>query len=244
MKQFMNIVLPMAGRGSRFKKAGYTVSKPFIDVNGTPMVIKVIKNLKLEFNSSFNFIIICLKEDYVNHHLNDLLKENFPDCNFKIVILDSLTEGAAQSVLSGKEYFDNTDPLLILNSDQLIEYNPNRAFSELSLHDGGILCFDGKGPEWSYAKLDDEGYVTEVAEKIQISNCATAGYYYWNRGRDFIKYAEHMISNNDRSKNEFYVAPVFNYAIQDKKRIVVHMVDKIDQLGTPEYLQQYLFSEK
>ena len=243
MKQFMNIVLPMAGRGSRFKKAGYTDSKPFIDVNGTPMVIKVIENLKLEFNNSFNFIIICLKEDFDNYQADSLLKEHFPECNFKIVTLDSLTEGAAQSVLSGKKYFDSTDPLLILNSDQLIEYNPDKAFSELSLHDGGILCFDGKGPEWSYAKLNDEGYVTEVAEKIEISNCATAGYYYWNRGRDFIKYAEDMIHNNDRSKNEFYVAPVFNYAIQDKKKIVVHMVNKIDQLGTPEYLKQYLSSE-
>lgn len=240
MKQFMNIVLPMAGRGSRFTEAGYTDSKPFIDVNGKPMVVRVIENLKLEFNSNFNFILICLREDLERYDLNLLLEEYFPTCNFKVTVLDELTEGAAQSVLAGKQYFDSNAPLLILNSDQLIEYDPGKAFSELSLHDGGILCFDGQGPEWSYAKLNEEGYVTDVAEKVEISNCATAGYYYWNRGKDFVKYAEQMIDNNDRSKNEFYVAPVFNYAIKDGKRLVVHMVDKIYQLGTPEYLEQYL----
>jgi len=240
MNQFMNIVLPMAGQGSRFRKAGYENSKPFIDVDGLPMVAKVIKNLNIEFNNKFNFVIVCLKEDYINYDIKNKLDSLFEKANFKYVVLDKMTEGAAQSVLVAKEYIDSTLPLLIFNSDQLIEYAPNVAFSQLSLHDGGILCFEGTGPEWSYAKLDDDGYVTEVAEKVQISNCATAGYYYWNRGKDFVKYAEQMINNNDRSKNEFYVAPVFNYAINNGKRIVTYMVDKIHQLGTPEYLNQYL----
>ena len=110
----------------------------------------------------------------------------------------------------------------------------------MSLHDGGILCFEGTGPEWSYAKLDNDGYVNEVAEKVQISNCATAGYYYWNRGSDFVKYAEQMIAANDRVNNEFYVAPVYNYAIKDGKHIVITHVDKVYELGTPEWLEQYL----
>ena len=240
----MNIVLPMAGQGSRFKQAGYKNSKPFIDVNGLPMVVKVIKNLNIEFNSKFNFVIICLKEDFETYNIEDTVNSYFKKGNFKYIVLEKMTEGAAQSVLAAKEYIDNTHPLLILNSDQLIEYAPNIAFSQLSLYDGGILCFEGTGPEWSYAKLNEEGYVTEVAEKVQISNCATAGYYYWNRGKEFVRYAEEMIDNNDRSKNEFYVAPVFNYAIKNGRRVVVHMVDKIYQLGTPEYLEEYLNNEQ
>ena len=240
----MNIVLPMAGRGSRFKEAGYKDIKPFIDVKGLPMVAQVIKNLNIEFNPKFSFVIVCLKKDYNDYNIGKQLTFLFPQANFKFVLLDDLTDGAAQSVLAAKEFIDNPYPLLIFNSDQLIEYAPNIAYSELSLHDGGILCFDGSGPEWSYAKLNEEGYVTEVAEKVQISNCATAGYYYWNRGKEFVRYAEEMIANNDRSKNEFYVAPVFNYAIKNGRRVVVHMVDKIYQLGTPEYLEEYLNNEQ
>ena len=101
-------------------------------------------------------------------------------------------------------------------------------------------CFYGEGTDWSYAKVGEEGYVVEVAEKKQISNDATAGYYYWNRGSDFVKYAERMIKLNDRVNNEFYVAPVYNHAIKDGKRIVITKVDKVYELGTPEYLKSYL----
>ncbi len=109
-------------------------------------------------------------------------------------------------------------------------------------YDGGIPCFYGEGTDWSYAKVGDAGFVVEVAEKVQISNDATAGYYYWSKGSDFVKYAEQQIEHNDRTgiNKEFYVAPVYNWAIKDGKKIVISMVDKIYELGTPEYLESYL----
>ena len=239
MKQFFNIVLPMAGRGSRFQEQGYTDSKPFIDVNGKPMVQRVIENLNIEFDKKFKFIIITQKVDFEKYDYS-FFKEVIGHDNIETIVLDGTTEGAACTLLTAKEHIDNRTPLLTFNSDQLIDYDVNGTFSQLSLNDGGMPCFYGEGNDWSYAATNQDGYVVEVAEKKQISNDATAGYYYWNRGSDFVKYAEQMIEANDRVNNEFYVAPVYNYAIKDNKHIVITKVDKVYELGTPEYLESYL----
>tara|TARA_R110002126_G_scaffold33665_1_gene105277 strand:- start:404 stop:1132 length:729 start_codon:yes stop_codon:yes gene_type:complete len=239
MKQFFNIVLPMAGRGSRFRQQGYKDSKPFIDVNGKPMIVRVIENLNIEFDKNFKFIILCQKADFAEYDFS-LFNKLIGHDNIEIIKLDGITEGAACTLLTAKEFIDNKVPLLSFNSDQMIDYDPNETYSRLSLHDGGMPCFKGEGPKWSYAKTDDDGYVTEVAEKKQISNDATAGYYYWSRGSDFVKFAEQMIEADDRLNNEFYVAPVYNYAVKAGKRIVITQVDKVYQMGTPEDLQEYL----
>ena len=239
MKQFFNIVLPMAGNGSRFKEQGYTDSKPFIDVNGKPMIQRVIENLNIEFDKNFKFIIICQKKDYDKYDFSFFNRIIGHD-NIEIIKLTETTEGAACTLLTAEKFIDNRIPLLSFNSDQMIDYNPNETFSRLSLHDGGMPCFYGDSTDWSYAKVDKEGYVEEVAEKKMISNDATAGYYYWNRGSDFVKYAKEMIDANDRVNNEFYVAPVYNYAIKDGKHIVITHVEKVYELGTPEWLEQYL----
>ena len=239
MKQFFNIVLPMAGNGSRFKEQGYTDSKPFIDVNGKPMIQRVIENLNIEFDKNFKFVILCRQEDFDRYDFS-FFKEIIGHDNIEYIKLNKTTEGAACTLLTAKEFIDNRLPLLSFNSDQMIEYNAAETFSRLSLHDGGMPCFYGEGPKWSYARSNEDGYVVEVAEKKQISNEATAGYYYWNRGSDFVKYAEQMIEANDRVNNEFYVAPVYNYAIKDGKHIVTTKVDKIYQMGTPEDLEEYL----
>ena len=110
--------------------------------------------------------------------------------------------------------------------------------------DGGIVSFRATHPKWSFAKVDEQGLVTEVAEKNPISDIATVGYYYWKKGRDFVKYAEDMIVNDIRVNNEFYVCPVFNQAIQDGKKIRTFDIDKMWGLGTPEDLKYYLENYK
>ena len=107
-------------------------------------------------------------------------------------------------------------------------------------YDGGIPCFKGDSTDWSYARCGKDGYVEEVAEKKVISNDATAGYYFWTEGRDFVKYAKQMIEENSRTNGEFYVAPVYNWAVRDGKKIAISQVDEIYELGTPEYLERYL----
>ena len=106
--------------------------------------------------------------------------------------------------------------------------------------DGGIVTFEAKNPKWQFAKIDDYGYVTQVAEKNPISNIATVGVYYWKTGSDYVKYAEEMIQKNIRVNNEFYVCPVFNQAIEDNKKIKTFNIEKMYGLGTPEDFFNFL----
>ena len=238
MKQNFNIVVPMAGRGSRFTENGYTDSKPFIDVNGKPMIQRVIENLNIEFNEHFEFIIICLLEDYEKYDFS--IFDNIIGHDFwEVICLPDVTEGAAQTILCAEPYIDNDSPLLSFNTDQLMDYDVD-IWNTFLRYDGGIPCFKGDSTDWSYAKCGKDGYVEEVAEKKVISDDATAGYYFWTEGRDFVKYAKQMIEENSRTNGEFYVAPVYNWAIRDGKKISISQVDKIYELGTPEYLERYL----
>ena len=238
MKQHFNIVVPMAGRGSRFTEQGYTDSKPFIDVNGKPMIQRVIENLNIEFDSNYEFVIICLQEDFDKYDFR-IFDDIIGHTEYKVICLEDVTEGAAQTLLEAKDIIDNDTPMLSFNTDQMIDYDSDM-WKSLERFDGGIPCFWGNSDDWSYAKCDESGYVEEVAEKKVISNDATAGYYYWSKGSDYVKYARQMIEENSRTNNEFYVAPVYNWAIKDGKKIAIYMVDKIYELGTPEYLEKYL----
>jgi len=239
MKQKCNILIPMAGRGSRFEEQGYTDKKPFIDVNGKPMIHRVIENLGMEFDKEYMFIMICLQEDFDKYDFTEFEKV-IGHNSYDVVILDDVTEGAAQTVLTAKHLINDDTPLMTMNSDQLVDWNVEEMFERAQHYDALIPCFYGEGNAWSYARTLDNGYVQEVAEKKQISNNATAGYYYWKKGSDFVKYAEQMIEQNSRTNGEFYVAPVYNWAIKDGKKVGIYMVDKCYSLGTPEDLQEYL----
>jgi HAD superfamily hydrolase (TIGR01509 family) len=232
----MNVVIPMAGHGSRFAQAGYTFPKPLIEVNGKPMIQVVVENLNLEAH----YIFIVQKAHYEQYQLKYMLNMIAPGCD--IVQVDGVTEGAACTTLLAKQFIDNDDPLLLANSDQYVEWNSNECLYAFTADgiDAGIVTFHSVHPKWSYAKLNDAGFVAEVAEKRPISDLATVGIYYWKRGADYVKYAEQMIQKNIRVNNEFYVCPVFNEAIGDGKKVRVKSIDKMWGIGTPEDLKTYL----
>jgi HAD superfamily hydrolase (TIGR01509 family) len=232
----MNVLIPMAGAGSRFAAAGYTFPKPLIDVNGKPMIQMVVENLNIDAN----FVFVVQKEHREKYNLDTLLNLIAPNC--KVVEVDGLTEGAACTALLAKEYIDSDAPLFFANSDQFVEWDSNEFFYKMNETDadGGIVTFKATHPKWSFAKIDDNGIVTEVAEKNPISDLATVGFYYWKHGSDFVKYAEQMITNNVRVNGEFYVCPVFNQAIDGGKVIRTFDVPKMWGTGTPEDLKYYL----
>ncbi len=230
----LNVVIPMAGKGSRFADAGYTFPKPLIEVGKKPMIEIVLDSL----NISANYIFLVQKEHQKKYNIKSLLNTLKPNC--KIVEIDKVTQGAACTVLLAKKYINNNNPLIISNSDQYIEWNSSKTMYEFTNKnfDGGILFFKAFHPKWSYAKIDKiTNLVTEVAEKKVISENATVGVYYWKKGSDYVKYANQMIKKNIRVNNEFYVCPVFNQAIKDKKKIALSEVDKMYGLGTPEDLK-------
>jgi len=236
----MNVLIPMAGAGSRFQQAGYTFPKPLIDVEGKPMIQVVVDNLNIDAT----YIYVVQKEHRLKYNLDTLLNLITPNC--KIVEVDGITEGAACTTLLAKEYIDNDQPLVMANSDQFVEWDSNEFMYKMIEQkvDGGILTFKATHPKWSFAKVDEYGYVTEVAEKNPISDIATVGVYYWAKGSDYVKYAEQMIEKNIRTNNEFYTCPTFNEAIGDGKKIKTFNIDKMWGLGTPEDLNYYLENKK
>lgn len=232
----MNVLIPMAGAGTRFQQAGYTFPKPLIEINGKPMIQVVVDNINIDAN----YIFVVQKSHRQKYNLDTLLKLITPNC--KIVEVDGITEGAACTTLLAKEYINNDEPLLMANSDQFIEWDSNEFMYKMIEQnvDGGMVTFNATHPKWSFAKINEQGCVTEVAEKNPISDIATVGIYYWTKGSDYVKYAEQMINNNIRTNNEFYVCPVFNEAIKDNKKIKTFNIEKMWGLGTPEDLKYFM----
>jgi len=232
----LNVLIPMAGAGSRFEKMGYSFPKPLIDVKGHPMIQVVINNLNFESR----YIFIVQKRHRNKYNLDSLL--SLITKNHIIVETDKVTQGAACTTLLAEDYINNDDPLIIANSDQFIKWNTSEFMYKMQEQnlDGGIVTFKSTHPKWSFAKVDSFGYVTEVAEKNPISDIATVGIYYWKRGADYVKYAKQMITKSKTYNNEFYVCPVFNEAIEDGKKIKIYNIEEMYGLGTPEDLEIFL----
>ncbi|WP_223129914.1 glycosyltransferase family 2 protein [Aquirufa lenticrescens] len=237
----INIVIPMAGEGIRFVNAGYKKPKPFIDVAGKAMIERVIENLQC---LDARFILIGRKEhlkreyEFVNY-----LKKRFDAIFLEI---DNKTEGTACTVLYARKYINNNEPLLIANSDQIVDIKIQSFIDDFKLRelDGSILTFSDleQNPKWSFAKIDNKGLVIEVQEKKVISEFATVGIYLFKSGKDFVNYSLDMIVRNIRVNNEFYTCPVYNHAIEDFKKIGIYNIlqSEMNGIGTPEDLNLYL----
>ncbi|MGM9559677.1 NTP transferase domain-containing protein [Veillonellaceae bacterium WCA-693-APC-5D-A] len=233
----LNIVIPMAGRGSRFANAGYKMPKPLIDVNGKPMIEWVTENIRPK--CEHRFIYICQQEHLEKYNLADLLNRLAPGC--QIVTVDHITEGAACTVLLAEKYIDNDEPMMMANSDQYVDTDINVYLAEQQGCDGLIMTMPANHPKWSYIRYNDEGLVTLVREKEVISDEATVGIYNYAHGKDFVRYAHQMIEKDIRVNGEFYVAPVYNEMIEAGKRIRFKDVGvKMHGLGTPEDLEAFL----
>lgn len=233
----LNIVVPMAGRGSRFAQAGYKMPKPLIDIYEHPMIEHVTKNITPR--CEHRFIYICQQEHLDKYGLAEKLEVIAPGC--VIIPINYITEGAACTVLLAEKYIDTDDAMMIANSDQFVDIDINDYIAAIGSHDGLIMTMPSDDPKWSYIKFDEQGYVTMVQEKKVISNEATVGIYNYKYGRDFIKYAHQMIDKNIRVNNEFYVAPVYNEMIDAGMKIVYHNVGKrMYGLGVPEDLNYFM----
>ncbi len=243
-----HVVVPMAGEGSRFQKAGYTIPKPFIPVGGKPMIQWVIQNLipkeipREHYKLKFHLIV---RTSHVKGNRLDSLFWDVPsNVSYTYHTTDGLTEGAACSVLLAESEINNQEPLIIVNSDQYLEWNPDVFYKCLlnPEYSGAILTFYQPDPsdlKWSYARVNADGVVTEVQEKKWISPYATVGLYGWSRGCDFVRYAKQMIEKNIRVNREFYVCPVYNESIADGQSVRVKLCSGMWGLGVPEDLERF-----
>lgn len=229
----MNIVIPAAGKGSRFKS--YNVPKTMIDVNGEPMLLKSAKSLG--FEGTYIFII----QD--NEHTDNLaskLFSAFPGC--KIAAIDWETDGAAETALIAKDVINTDGELIIANCDQIMDWDPKEMLKKVRRFDAGLAVIRSDDPKHSYARLNGYANVEEVAEKEVISDLALTGIHYWKKGSYFVESAEEMMKNDKRSKGEFYIGPTYTVLAQQGKKTGVHVLHRkeIHFVGTPEDLQEYL----
>jgi dTDP-glucose pyrophosphorylase len=234
----MNIVMPMAGRGSRFAQIGIRTPKPLIPVRGKPMYAWATEGLPLQL--ARRLIFICLDE-----HLTDLalaadIRSRYRAYDPVIIALDHVTEGQACTVLTAREYIDNDDPLVIFNADTFCRTSLGAALAALPAEVAGVLdVFRAPGDKWSFAKVDGQMRVQETAEKRRISEWATTGLYYFRRGSEFVRHADAMVSAGTRENNEFYVAPLYNRLIAAGADVRANPVEDVWVLGTPEDLAHF-----
>lgn len=238
----LNIVIPMAGRGSRFAEAGYKDPKPLIPVCGKPMIQVVVENLTPQ--CAHRFIFICQNQHIKDYGLEQKLKSYAQ--NVEIIGIDGITEGQVCTVLKAKELINNDDPLMTANSDQYIDFDINDYLKDMDDRklDGLIMTMKADDPKWSYARTNMDGLVTETAEKKVISTDATVGIFNFRRGKDLVRAAERMIADNIRVNNEFYTCPCYNYLIQEGHKIGVYGIGEeyngMYGLGIPKDLEFFL----
>lgn len=236
----MKILFLMAGRASRFKEAGYVIPKSFIEVKGKPMIKWATDSLGSIKNPQFLFM--CLRAHEDNFGVSEKLKKMYK--NAQIIFTNGITEGAAATALLAREFINTDDELIISNADQsfISREFEKEISSDGKNYSGMIPLFEAIHPRWSFAKVNDKGFITEVAEKVPISNNATVGVYYFKHGKDFVWGAEEMIKKDIRRNNEFYVCPVFNELLGRGDKIKAVKTDTMWSLGTPEdvaYFEKY-----
>ena len=230
-----NILVPMAGLGSRFIKEGFKVPKQIINIKDKHLIDISLDCLNYK---DCNLIFVLRDEHVYNHHMDELLMKKFGD-DISIVVLDQLTDGSVCSCLFAQQLIDNDAPLVIHTLD--IEFRPvfDPHVMETLDADGLILTFKSNSTNYSYAQLDKDGNVIKTAEKKAISPNACVGIYGFKKGSDFCKYAREMIERDLRTKNEFYISPLYNVLIEDGKKIVTEDVDKMHIFGTPDEYHFY-----
>jgi len=237
----LNIVIPMAGMGHRFSEVGFDKPKPFIEVDGKAMIVRVLENL---YVPNARYILIAQSKHIEQE--KTVVAEIKKKFNVTFLEIDGLTEGTASTILYARRYINNERPLLIANSDQLVDIDISKFIDNCvdRSFDGSILTFidEEMNPKWSYAKVNSNNLVIEVKEKVAISNLATVGLYYYRQGKEYVNAAIDMIVANDRVSNEFYTCPTYNYAIKNGLKIGTYTIDSIHMhgLGTPEDLNAYL----
>lgn len=228
----MNVVIPMAGKGSRFAKNGYDKPKFMLSIDGISLLEYSVNSLPLSIAEKI--IFIALQEHENEWNISEFIKNKYPDNNLEFVFLSETTRGQSETVLAAKDYINNDEELLIYNIDTFFDSATLKSNLLKKDCDGYLGAFYDENDKWSFAKTDEDGFVIKTTEKVPISTNALTGMYHFNLGSDFVRVAEEAINNNDLVKNEFYIAPLYNSLIKEGKKFKLDLVTDFVALGTPE----------
>jgi UDP-N-acetylglucosamine diphosphorylase / glucose-1-phosphate thymidylyltransferase / UDP-N-acetylgalactosamine diphosphorylase / glucosamine-1-phosphate N-acetyltransferase / galactosamine-1-phosphate N-acetyltransferase len=234
----MNVIMPMAGRGSRFEGSGYQRPKPLIEVQDKPMFAWALESLQ---DVSYNqLIIISLQEHEAYFGVRDLVRKYAP-ANTELILLPAITEGQLATVLAAREFIKSPEDLLIISSDTIVKSPIGKDILNKPPDCEGIISVaDMPGDRWSFARTDRQGKVVEVSEKVRISPHASTGLYYFSSGRKFIQLTDSLILSQKKTRGEYYVMPLYGEYLQAGSHIAISQATEMWDLGTPESLREFL----
>ena len=237
----INVLILMSGSSQAFKDAGYAFPKNLVELGGAPLVQRVLAHLSPLDALSARYLCVLRHDENANHHTGAVIHLVNPAA--VLVELNADTSGAACSALLAVEHINNADPLIIVNGDQILDADLTAAIRDFQARglDGGIVVFEDLHPRWSFVKCNEAGFVIEAAEKRPISKLATAGFYYFDRGRDFVLAATEMIKKDAHVNSLFYICPAFNELVLRQRRIGVHKITRkaYHSLATPADTHTY-----
>jgi len=237
----MNVLLLMAGPSDKYREAGHAYPKNLVEIEGRPIIQRVLENVAPLVGKGDHLILVLNREEISRFHTDAVARLLAPAV--KICEAPGKTAGAACSALLAIEQIDNDEPLVIANGDQIVLTDLPAAIGDFQRRklDGGIIVFEDVHPRWSFVKCNAEGLVVEAAEKRPISRLATAGIYYFKRGRDYVRAAERMILKDSHVDGAFYVCPSYNELLLENARVGVHLMPRQNyfSLATPPGAQIY-----
>lgn len=239
----INILIPCAGKGSRFREKGFLDPKPFIKVNKERMIEVVIKNINGHDRSSYKFIFIVLKE-FMDQYGVEFEKITEKHCyDYEIISIPTTTEGSACTALFAESLINDDQELIITDTDHIVK-DPNHIMNGVNYFrqnkaDGGFWNFwSDPDPKYSYVKING-GKVVYVAEKEPMSNAANVGEYYFANGKDFVSAAKEMINKQDKVRGEYYLACCYRYLLINGLNILPYFINQFCSFGTPQLLEEY-----
>ncbi len=246
----MNIIIPLGGKGERFKNNGYIQPKPLINIFDKQMIFYVLDNLVVNQDDKI-FIIYYNLEQY---NFETIIKKKYPNINF--IKLYKQTSGAAETIYLGlQEIFNKNNKVnlatnqvnlaskcLLLDCDTFYTQDIIQKYREIETNAVFYVKNTDSKPIYSYIKFNDNNIITEIIEKVKISDNANTGIYCFNNINNLYKYAKHVIDNDIKINNECYTSCIIDSMLQDNHIFTAIELDptQVFNLGTPEQLNNYI----
>lgn len=244
MMRHLHIVMPMAGEGSRFANAGWTIPKPLIELDGQPLFKHAISSVTADgIEMKYSFIV---RHEHIEKYGIDAgIKSFLPEANIFSVM--KTTRGAVETCLIAESAIADDDAVIVMDCDlefrsvKFIEIIKGILFQSMEEANGGALVsFESDQPKYSYAEVGEDGYVVRTAEKEVISNHALCGAYFFSTGKRFKEIAYQLLNESEFNKKEYYVSLLYNYMLAAGEKVRLVPMEEYYSYGTPEELQRYL----
>jgi len=233
----VNVVIPMAGMGSRLANDPSRRPKPLIEVQDLPLWLWAVRCLPLD--SASRIVFVCLRQHAEKFNLETEIPNRLDERTVRVVVLDEVTDGQLRTVVMAQNELALDEPLLVFNADSWFHHSANDFLRMADLCDGVLGVASKAGDKWSFARVDQSGRVVEVAEKRRISDHACTGLYYFRDTRKFLADANTMFNEGETTNGEYFVAPLYQRMIARGERIGVTVADEFRPIGTPEELADF-----